>query len=166
MVMSYMYAQLLPWVRGRSTGGGLLVLGSANVDETLRGYFTKYDCSSADINPIGGISKSDLRKFIAHARDEFDLPILDEFLSAKPTAELEPITSDHVQEDEVDMGFTYDELSTLGTLRKLATLGPFGMFSRLLSVDWIGVSPAEISAKVKRYIAGYSDAQLLLFLFS
>jgi NAD+ synthase (glutamine-hydrolysing) len=32
MVMSYMFAQLLPWTRGRV--GGLLVLGSANVDET------------------------------------------------------------------------------------------------------------------------------------
>ena len=29
------------------------MLGSANVDEGLRGYLTKYDCSSADINPIG-----------------------------------------------------------------------------------------------------------------
>jgi NAD+ synthase (glutamine-hydrolysing) len=31
MVIAYMFAQLLPWVRGRN--GGLLVLGSANVDE-------------------------------------------------------------------------------------------------------------------------------------
>lgn len=31
MVLSYLFAQLLPWVRGKS--GGLLVLGSANVDE-------------------------------------------------------------------------------------------------------------------------------------
>ncbi len=29
-----------------------------------RGYLTKYDCSSADINPIGGISKEDLRRFL------------------------------------------------------------------------------------------------------
>jgi len=43
MVFSYLLAQLLPWVRGRN--GWLLVLGSANVDETLRGYLTKYDCS-------------------------------------------------------------------------------------------------------------------------
>jgi NH3-dependent NAD+ synthetase len=35
MVLSYLCAQLLPWVRGRS--GFLLVLGSANVDEALRG---------------------------------------------------------------------------------------------------------------------------------
>lgn len=31
MVIAYLFAQLLPWVRGKS--GGLLVLGSANVDE-------------------------------------------------------------------------------------------------------------------------------------
>lgn len=53
MVLAYMFAQLLPWVRGKT--GGLLVLGSANVDESLRGYFTKYDCSSGtrrDISPL------------------------------------------------------------------------------------------------------------------
>lgn len=71
MVLSYLFAQLLPTVRGRNASntenpspGGLLVLGSANVDEALRGYLTKYDCSSADINPIGGISKTDLKRFI------------------------------------------------------------------------------------------------------
>lgn len=31
MVIAYLFAQLLPWVRGK--WGGLLVLGSANVDE-------------------------------------------------------------------------------------------------------------------------------------
>ena len=31
MVIAYLFAQLMPWVRGRQ--GGLLVLGSANVDE-------------------------------------------------------------------------------------------------------------------------------------
>lgn len=56
MVLAYMFAQLLPTVRGRTELGSLLVLGSCNVDESLRGYFTKYDCSSADINPIGAIS--------------------------------------------------------------------------------------------------------------
>lgn len=63
MVLTYLFAQLLPTVRGRNANnpsnnqpGSLLVLGSANVDESLRGYLTKYDCSSADINPIGGVS--------------------------------------------------------------------------------------------------------------
>ena len=57
------------WARGRS--GGLLVLGSANVDESLRGYLTKYDCSSADVNPIGGISKTDLKRFLVYARTQY-----------------------------------------------------------------------------------------------
>uniref|UniRef100_A0A8C2WJP2 Glutamine-dependent NAD(+) synthetase n=1 Tax=Cyclopterus lumpus TaxID=8103 RepID=A0A8C2WJP2_CYCLU len=60
MVLAYLFAQLGLWARGKP--GGLLVLGSANVDESLTGYFTKYDCSSADINPIGGISKTDLKR--------------------------------------------------------------------------------------------------------
>jgi NAD+ synthase (glutamine-hydrolysing) len=51
--------------------GSLLVLGSANVDESLRGYFTKYDCSSADINPIGGISKTDLRSFCRYMAPQY-----------------------------------------------------------------------------------------------
>lgn len=41
MVIGYTFAQLLPWARGKV--GGLLVLGSANVDESLRGYLTKYE---------------------------------------------------------------------------------------------------------------------------
>lgn len=60
--------------------------------ECLRGYLTKYDCSSADINPIGGVSKTDLKRFIAWAQKEFDMPILEDFLTATPTAELEPIS--------------------------------------------------------------------------
>lgn len=103
-VLSYLFAQLVLWARGRP--GGLLVLGSANVDEALRGYMTKYDCSSADINPIGnpnnqeivplkrffsvgGISKTDLRKFILYAKDKFNIPILGDIYHAVPTAELE-----------------------------------------------------------------------------
>ena len=99
MVLAYLWAQLLPTFRSRKGGGSLLVLGSANVDEALRGYFTKYDCSSADVNPIGGISKTDLKAFIAWARSEFSLPVLSSFLTAVPTAELEPITSSYVQSD-------------------------------------------------------------------
>jgi NAD+ synthase (glutamine-hydrolysing) len=67
---------------------------------------TKYDCSSGDIvrslpissdlltipkNPIGSIDKSDLKRFIAWAEKNFNLPCLHEFLTAVPTAELEPI---------------------------------------------------------------------------
>ncbi|KAI8459442.1 glutamine-dependent NAD(+) synthetase [Phakopsora pachyrhizi] len=154
MLLSYMFAQLLPWVRGRQ--GGLLVLGSANVDESLRGYLTKYDCSSADVNPIGGISKTDLKRFIKHAQTKFELPTLEEFLSATPTAELEPITEDYVQADEADMGMTYDELSVYGKLRKEEKCGPYSMFMRLVQEWGSFLSPTEIAEKVKHFFFEYA----------
>ncbi|KIH88351.1 NAD+ synthase (glutamine-hydrolysing) [Sporothrix brasiliensis 5110] len=158
MVAAYEFAQLLPTVRFGEGAGGLLVLGSANVDECLRGYLTKYDCSSADINPIGSISKKDLKRFIAWAEKEFKLPILGEFLNAVPTAELEPITGDYVQSDEADMGMTYDDLSTFGVLRKEMKLGPYYMFQKLVH-DWKeerGLEPRQVAEKVKKFFAFYA----------
>lgn len=156
MVLSYLFAQLLPWVRGVPNTGGLLVLGSANVDECLRGYLTKYDCSSADLNPIGGISKTDLKRFIAYASLEFDMPILETFLSATPTAELEPITKDYVQSDEIDMGMTYEELSIFGYLRKVEKCGPYSMFLKLLHQWSPKLSAAQVAEKVKRFFFFYA----------
>ena len=154
MVLAYALGQLIPTARGGS--GGLLVLGSANVDECLRGYLTKYDCSSADINPIGGISKTDLKRFIKWAQTNFNLPILHQFLDAVPTAELEPITETHVQSDEADMGFTYDELSVLGRLRKSFKLGTVGMFERLV-VDWSDrMNPQQVYKKVRDFMYYYA----------
>ena len=156
MVLAYLFAQLLPWVRGVKNSGGLLVLGSANVDECLRGYLTKYDCSSADINPIGGISKTDLKRFIAYATKEFEMPILDEFLTATPTAELEPITENYVQSDEIDMGMTYEELSIFGYLRKVEKCGPYSMFLKLLHQWSPKLTPAQVAEKVKRFFFFYA----------
>ncbi|KAH8598443.1 hypothetical protein B0O99DRAFT_650308 [Bisporella sp. PMI_857] len=152
MVIAYTFAQMLPTTRKRPEAGSLLVLGSANVDECLRGYMTKYDCSSADINPIGGISKTDLKRFIAYAEKKLNLPILQEFLDATPTAELEPITKYYVQSDEIDMGMTYDEPSTFGRLRKTEMLGPYGMFQHLVH-EWKPemIDAREVAVKVKRF---------------
>ena len=143
MLLSYLFAQLLPWVRGKQ--GGLLVLASSNVDECLRGYLTKYDCSSADLNPIGSISKTDLKRFITWAQHKFSLSILEDFINATPTAELEPITQNYVQSDEADMGMTYDQLSSFGRLRKIDKCGPYAMFTKLL-IEWKDqMSPVEVS---------------------
>ncbi|KAI9262477.1 hypothetical protein EDC94DRAFT_648277 [Helicostylum pulchrum] len=154
MLLAYLFAQLLPWCRNVS--GNLLVLGSANVDESLRGYLTKYDCSSADINPIGAISKHDLKRFIAYAEKKFEMPILGDFLDAVPTAELEPITEDYVQSDEVDMGMSYDDLSHYGKLRKVSRCGPYSMFSKLVHEWGDDMPPTEVATKVKRFFFYYS----------
>ncbi|KAL2010607.1 hypothetical protein VTN00DRAFT_6414 [Thermoascus crustaceus] len=156
MVIAYLFAQMLPTVRQRPGAGGLLVLGSANVDESLRGYLTKYDCSSADLNPIGSISKVDLKKFVKYASTAFDLPILEAFLNATPTAELEPTTSTYIQSDEADMGMTYKELSVFGRLRKVSKLGPWSMYEKLLHIWGNDFSPREIYEKTRHFFHHYS----------
>jgi len=157
MVLAYLFAQLMLWVRSRP--GGLLVLGSANVDEALRGYMTKYDCSSADINPIGGISKTDLKQFLALARTRFSLSALDSILNAPPTAELEPLVEGKLaQTDEQDMGMSYNELAQYGRLRKPGCCGPYSMFTNLVHT-WgkeRDLSPHEVATKVKLFFRYYS----------
>uniref|UniRef100_A0A1Q3G1Q7 Glutamine-dependent NAD(+) synthetase n=1 Tax=Culex tarsalis TaxID=7177 RepID=A0A1Q3G1Q7_CULTA len=156
MVLSYLFAQLMLWVRNRP--GGLLVLGSANVDEALRGYMTKYDCSSADINPIGGISKTDLKRFLLYAKEKFNIPIVAEIVTAPPTAELEPLHEGGAlaQTDEADMGMTYAELSQFGRLRKQSYCGPYSMFCKLVSTWRDSCTPREIADKVKHFFRCYA----------
>ncbi|XP_068832901.1 glutamine-dependent NAD(+) synthetase isoform X2 [Capricornis sumatraensis] len=155
MVVAYLFAQLSLWSRGAP--GGLLVLGSANVDESLLGYLTKYDCSSADINPIGGISKTDLRAFVQLCVERFQLPALQSILAAPATAELEPLAHGRVsQTDEEDMEMTYTELSVYGRLRKIAKTGPYSMFCKLLDMWKDTCSPRQVADKVKRFFSKYS----------
>ncbi len=46
----------------------------------LRGYLTKYDCSSADVNPIGGISKADLRLFAKYCHSTLGINAIKEYV--------------------------------------------------------------------------------------
>ncbi|KAK4423073.1 Glutamine-dependent NAD(+) synthetase [Sesamum alatum] len=154
MVLAFMLASLLPWVHSKP--GFYLVLGSSNVDEGLRGYLTKYDCSSADINPIGSISKQDLRRFLKWAAVHLGYSSLAEIEAAPPTAELEPIRSDYSQLDEVDMGMTYEELSVYGRLRKIFRCGPVSMFKNLCYKWGTKLTPSEIADKVKHFFKYYS----------
>jgi NAD+ synthase (glutamine-hydrolysing) len=159
MVTAYLFAQLVPWTRSRT--GFLLVLGSANVDEGLRGYMTKYDCSSADLNPIGAISKGDLKAMLLWASERYEMDILKEIAGAPPTAELRPqantddANAEHSQLDEDEMGMSYEELGWFGRLRKLSRCGPVSMY-RKLRVVWSHLSPSQVAEKVKRFFFYYS----------
>ncbi|KAK6750829.1 hypothetical protein RB195_002662 [Necator americanus] len=154
MVIAYLFAQLCLITKGRS--GCLLVLGTSNVDETLVGYLTKYDCSSADINPIGSISKTDLRKFLEKAHDDYGMKSLKEVLNAVPTAELKPLVNgDVAQTDEEEIGLTYDELSVIGRLRRPLGMGPYSTFLALSSMWYPKYSYEEIEEKVRRFYWRY-----------
>nr|CUU97636.1 hypothetical transcript [Hymenolepis microstoma] len=166
LVAGYLTAQLLP----QKSFPPPLLLSSANLDEALCGYLTKYDCSSADLNPIGSISKEDLRRFLAYfitnvrasECSEFDelASVLNEILEAQPTAELTPLgaSGDVGQNDETDIGLTYSELLQLGTLRKKEALGPVGVFKRFMELNEVkNKLDASVAAeKVKLFFRKYS----------
>jgi len=76
-----------------------LVVGTGNKSELTVGYFTKYGDGAADILPLGGLLKTDVRKL---AR-ELDIP--EEIIKRMPSAGL----WDN-QTDEGELGLSYEEL--------------------------------------------------------
>ncbi|KAF7639326.1 Glutamine-dependent NAD(+) synthetase [Meloidogyne graminicola] len=154
MILAYLHAQTSLISQGRT--GNLLVLGASNVDESLVGYVTKYDCSSADLNPIGAISKHDLRKFLQYVNSTHKFVYLQGIINSIPTAELKPLKNGQIiQTDEEDIGLTYNELSEFGKLRKPECLGPVGMFKNLLN-NWKGTSYEQIAQKVELFFRRYT----------
>lgn len=79
-----------------------LVAGTGNKSEFCMGYFTKHGDAAADFFPIGALFKKDVRALAKH----MGLPAT--FLEKSPSAELWP-----GQEDEKEIGITYDDLDEL-----------------------------------------------------
>lgn len=132
-----------------------LVLSTGNVDEALVGYLTKYDCSAGDLNPIGSISKQDLRQFMRffeqHSMQR--VTVVTEIIDATPSAEL----TGEDQSDEADLGLTYEELSLFGRYRRgvFGSFGPYLTFCRM----WTErdshhlKDPNLLATKVKRFFS-------------
>eukprot|EP00672_Neobodo_designis_P021687 CAMPEP_0174828262 /NCGR_PEP_ID=MMETSP1114-20130205/1222_1 /TAXON_ID=312471 /ORGANISM="Neobodo designis, Strain CCAP 1951/1" /LENGTH=765 /DNA_ID=CAMNT_0016061975 /DNA_START=45 /DNA_END=2345 /DNA_ORIENTATION=+ len=160
MVLSYMCAQMMlarehpdkPWP------GNLLVLGSANLDEGIRGYYTKYDCSSADINPIGSLPKLLLRRFLVWAAEMEQLPTLTDIATAPASAELQPLSADGQQEQnsEDEMGMTFDELDLFSRLRMSLRCGPVSMYQKVSRLWCDALTPRQIADRVKRFFRYYA----------
>lgn len=159
LVTQYSLAQLATTARKLPrAGAALLVLTSGNVDENLRGYYTKYDASSGDLAPLGSISKNDAKLFQWWAHKAWDLPIMLEFVEATPTAELLPLSAG-VQDDESEneIGMSYNDLSVFGIYRRVEKLGPWSCYLRLLSV-WQdrNMTPKQIAEKTMRFYRFYA----------
>lgn len=79
-----------------------LVAGTGNKTEIMIGYFTKYGDGGVDIEPIGDLYKTDVRKIA------WELGIPDGIIEKPPSAGLW-----EGQTDENEMGITYDELDKI-----------------------------------------------------
>lgn len=79
-----------------------LVLGTGNKSELLMGYFTKFGDGGVDVQPLGDLYKTQVRKLAAH------LSIPQAVLEKPPSAGLYA-----GQTDEAEMGIPYDKLDRI-----------------------------------------------------
>lgn len=92
MTILYYYANSL----------NMLVAGTGNKSELLIGYFTKYGDGGADILPIGGLYKTQVRQLASF------LHLPKQIISKKPSAGLWP-----GQTDEEEIGIDYETLDLI-----------------------------------------------------
>lgn len=124
MVVAYLIGQM------SVTNGYLLNLGSSNSDEVYIGYYTKYDASSADINPIGSLPKIYIQRILIVFGNTLDK--LYGIINQEPTAELIPGLIGGNQTDEDDIGLKYMEMSELSRLVS-SGYGPLDSFMKITS---------------------------------
>lgn len=157
MIYSYLMADLLSNTSdSKPDDGSLLIMATGNLDEILMGYMTKYDCSSGDVAPIATLNKKEVFAIIRYVYDQKGWKVLDEILTAAPTAELTPMQSDgKMQTDEEDMGLTYAELAHFALLRCERCSGPFSMFDALMEV-FPDMDLNQLQWKVERFFNRYT----------
>jgi NAD+ synthase len=100
-----------------------LVVGTGNRTELLVGYFTKYGDGGADILPLGGLYKTDVRQIAT------ELKIDPNILNKDPTAGLWP-----GQTDEDELGIKYELLDQILYLFTEKNMGEDEVVS-LLGID-------------------------------
>lgn len=81
---------------------GMLVCGTGNKSELLTGYFTKWGDGGNDLQPIGDLYKTQVRKLAKH------LGVPAPIIRKPPSAGLSK-----GQTDEGDLGVTYEELDAI-----------------------------------------------------
>ncbi len=91
MTLLYLHANAL----------GALVVGTGNKSELQVGYFTKFGDGGVDIEPLGGLYKSEVTELARH------LGVPGDIVQAPPSAGLWD-----GQTDEDEMGVTYEQIET------------------------------------------------------
>ena len=126
MVVNYLLSLSL------NESGFLLTLACSNSDEVLIGYYTKYDASSGDLNPIGSMPKRFVNKALEYYSLLWDSKEYANVLIATPTAELSAMKEGaRPQTDEDEIGLSYNQIYYFGKLRSYG-YGMIKMFNHIV----------------------------------
>lgn len=152
MLLTYFFSTLIchkRYFKKKLFNEFLIALATGNLDESITGYYTKYDCSSADINIVGNVSKLLIKETMCHiANDPFyKLQIINKINQYHPSAELKPL--DNKQTDESELNLKYIEIKLLTILKNNFFLGPSSMYYYLSNYFWTNMPKTEILNKIK-----------------
>lgn len=81
---------------------GLLVLGTDHAAESVMGFFTKFGDGGADLLPLFGLDKRQIRAILRH------LGAPEHLTTKLPTADL--LDGEPLQDDEKEMGVSYEHI--------------------------------------------------------
>ncbi|WP_269900558.1 ammonia-dependent NAD(+) synthetase [Paenalcaligenes faecalis] len=90
-----------------------LVLGSDHAAEVLMGFFTKYGDGAADLMPLAGLVKEQVRDIAV----QLEVPL--HLIEKAPTADLESLTP--LRPDELAFGLSYKEIDAFLTGHEVST---------------------------------------------
>ncbi|SCN59819.1 glutamine-dependent NAD(+) synthetase, putative [Plasmodium chabaudi chabaudi] len=152
MVMLYFFNTLIcqkKYAQYNMYNEFLITLATGNLDESILGYFTKYDCSSGDIDIIGNVSKILIKETMCYIANSpiFDLQILNKINSYSPSAELKPLENKQIDENELNLKFV--EIKLLTILKNKFSLGPSSMYYYLSQYFWPNMSKSDIFDKIQ-----------------
>ena len=137
MLLTYLISQIITGLKNQN--GFKLNLACSNSDEVLIGYYTKYDASAGDLNPIGSLPKKYVNKILQYYSLKYGQgksikenlsDVLFETWIAIPTAELKPDTGFKIQANEDEIGLSYDQIAVIGELRS-SGYGLLSIFKKL-----------------------------------
>lgn len=132
---------------------GALLITTGNRSEITVGYTTMDGDAAGGLAPIGGLSKTFLKKWALWAADYYHWPILTEIAEATPTAELRPSP----QADETDL-MPYPLLTFFEN--KLLWEGhPPQNLSLLAQEDFTRLSPDELARYSQRFVRLFATSQ-------
>lgn len=152
MITSYLIAQMTPETGDCS--GFLLVMSSINVDESLLGNHTKYDCASGDVAPIGSLTKVQIHKMIDWFYDFFKFDIIQEIRHAASDEEFKPVVRAKMGLEKDTSVLNYNELDIFAKFRSHVFCGPFSLYDNMTE-EFPHMDPNELEEKVKKFFKIY-----------
>lgn len=115
---------------------GLLVIGTDQAAESVSGFFTKFGDGGADVLPLFGLNKRQVRQLLAH------LGAPEPLRAKAPTADL--LDGKPLQGDEVELGLSYDIIDDYLEGREVAVDAAETIERRYLATRHKRTTPATI----------------------